>query len=219
MTDMFNGYWVEFVTIAVVHLIAVASPGPDFAIVVKHAVKFGRRAAIMTSIGIAIGILLHVFYSIVGLSLIIKNSPLLYQSLLFLAAGYFCYIGFLSLRSKPEDVQVTSVTGIRDNSKDPMSDVKALRIGFITNGINPKATLFFLSLFSVVIAPTTPLAVKWGYGIYVAIATGCWFIGLSLLLSNSHVDQYLQRYRHLIDRMMGVVLILLAISLIYTSIV
>jgi threonine/homoserine/homoserine lactone efflux protein len=71
-----------------------------------------------------------------------------------------------------------------------------------------------LSLFSVVIAPTTSEAIRWGYGVYLAIATGVWFIILSILLSNSHIDQYLQRYRHVIDRLMGVVLIVLAISLV-----
>ena len=61
----------EFLTIALIHLVAVASPGPDFAIVVRHSVSFGRRAAMYTSIGIGLGILIHVAYSLVGLSVII----------------------------------------------------------------------------------------------------------------------------------------------------
>lgn len=215
---MSESLWLEFMTIAGVHLIAVASPGPDFAIVLKQVINQGRRAAIFSSIGIGMGIMLHVVYSIFGLSLLIKNTPVLYSIMLYAAAGYLFYIGVLALRSQPFEsdtvVQNDTPTALRSNNNVQQSNWQAFRLGFVTNGLNPKATLFFLSLFSVVIAPTTSEAIRWGYGVYLAIATGVWFIILSILLSNSHIDQYLQRYRHVIDRLMGVVLIVLAISLV-----
>lgn len=210
--------WLEFITIAGVHLIAVASPGPDFAIVLKQVINQGRRAAIFSSVGIGLGIMLHVMYSILGLSLLIKNTPMLYNIMLYAAAGYLFYIGVLALRSQPSESAVIrpNDNGLasRSGSKGEQSIWQAFRLGFVTNGLNPKATLFFLSLFSVVVAPTTNDAVRWGYGVYLAVATGLWFVTLSILLSNSHIDQYLQRYRHVIDRLMGVVLIVLAISLV-----
>lgn len=210
--------WLEFITIAGVHLIAVASPGPDFAIVLKQVINQGRRAAIFSSVGIGLGIMLHVMYSILGLSLLIKNTPMLYNIMLYAAAGYLFYIGVLALRSQPSESAVIAPNdnglAFRSGSKGEQSIWQAFRLGFVTNGLNPKATLFFLSLFSVVVAPTTNDAVRWGYGVYLAVATGLWFVTLSILLSNSHIDQYLQRYRHVIDRLMGVVLIVLAISLV-----
>lgn len=210
--------WLEFITIAGVHLIAVASPGPDFAIVLKQVINQGRRAAIFSSVGIGLGIMLHVMYSILGLSLLIKNTPMLYNIMLYAAAGYLFYIGVLALRSQPSESAVIrpNDNGLasRSGSKGEQSIWQAFRLGFVTNGLNPKATLFFLSLFSVVVAPTTNDAVRWGYGVYLAVATGLWFVTLSILLSNSHIDQYLQRYRHVIDRLMGVVLIVLAFSLV-----
>ena len=51
MSDLFSQYWLEFLTIASVHLLAVASPGPDFAVVLKHSISYGRRAAMYTSVG------------------------------------------------------------------------------------------------------------------------------------------------------------------------
>ena len=99
---MLADYWVEFLTIAGVHLIAVASPGPDFAIIVKQVIAYGRKTAIYTSVGIGLGIMLHVIYSILGLGLLIKTTPLLYQGLLYLSAGYLTYIGIKSLLSKPD---------------------------------------------------------------------------------------------------------------------
>lgn len=210
--------WLEFITIAGVHLIAVASPGPDFAIVLKQVINQGRRAAIFSSVGIGLGIMLHVMYSILGLSLLIKNTPVLYNIMLYAAAGYLFYIGVLALRSQPSESAVIAPNdnglASRSGRKGEQSIWQAFRLGFVTNGLNPKATLFFLSLFSVVVAPTTNDAVRWGYGVYLAVATGLWFVTLSILLSNSHIDQYLQRYRHVIDRLMGVVLIVLAFSLV-----
>ena len=215
---MSESLWLEFITIAGVHLIAVASPGPDFAIVLKQVINQGRRAAIFSSVGIGLGIMLHVMYSILGLSLLIKNTPMLYNIMLYAAAGYLFYIGVLALRSQPSESAVIALNdnglASRSGSKSEQSIWQAFRLGFVTNGLNPKATLFFLSLFSVVVAPTTNDVVRWGYGVYLAVATGIWFVTLSILLSNSHIDQYLQRYRHVIDRLMGVVLIVLAISLV-----
>lgn len=220
---MSDSIWLEFITIAGVHLIAVASPGPDFAIVLKQVINQGRRAAIYSSIGIGLGIMLHVVYSILGLSLLIKSTPMLYNIMLYAAAGYLFYIGVLALRSQPTEEMahdnglsgsiITKQPASTQQPK-PQSNWQAFRLGFVTNGLNPKATLFFLSLFSVVVAPSTSDSVRWGYGVYLSVATGIWFISLSVLLSNSHIDQYLQRYRHVIDRLMGVVLIVLAISLV-----
>lgn len=208
---MFSQYWVEFLTIAGVHLIAVASPGPDFAIVVKQVVAFGRKPAIYTSLGVGLGIMLHVIYSIFGLGMLIKTTPLLYQGLLYVVASYLIYIGVLSLRSKPYIAEQTDVD--TPNLLMP-SALSAFRLGFITNGLNPKATLFFLSLFTAIISPSTPESIRWAYGVYLAVATGLWFILLSVLLSHSRIDRHLKRYRHVIDRLMGVVLILLALSIV-----
>ena len=74
MLENFSTYWLEFITIASVHFLAVASPGPDLAIVLKHSISYGRRAAIWTSIGIGSGILIHVIYSLLGIGLLINTN-------------------------------------------------------------------------------------------------------------------------------------------------
>ena len=61
---------MEFLTIALAHAIAVASPGPDFALVLKTSLAKGHRAGAIAALGIASGISLHMFYCIVGLELI-----------------------------------------------------------------------------------------------------------------------------------------------------
>jgi RhtB (resistance to homoserine/threonine) family protein len=205
-------YLNEFITIALVHLVAVASPGPDFAIVVRHSVAYGRRIAIYTSVGIGLAILLHVAYSLVGLSVIIASTPWLFTTISYFAAAYLLYLAIGALRSGPSKAGDPRT---QVNKKlPPISVKKAFWTGFLTNGLNPKATLFFLSLFTAIIDVNTPIMVKAGYGLYLAVATGLWFCFLSYLLSTSKVAQLIGEKGYWLDRTMGVLLVGLATKLV-----
>lgn len=206
-------YWLEFVTIAAVHLLAVASPGPDFAVVLKHSIGFGRRAAILTSIGVGLGILVHVAYSLLGLGLLIKTTPGLFQVISYIAAAYLAYIGWGALMSKPQVVSAEQPLPIQHD----ISDKKALLVGFLTNGLNPKATLFFLSVFAVAVSAETPVGIKLIYGLYLALATGVWFCILSYFLSTQKVRIFIGEKGYWFDRLMGVVLLALALKLVWPT--
>jgi RhtB (resistance to homoserine/threonine) family protein len=211
LIEYVHQYWLEFLTIASVHLLAVASPGPDFAIVLKHSISFGRRAAIITSIGVGVGILIHVGYSLLGIGILIKTTPVLFQVFSYIAAMYLLYLGLGAIRSSASK-HLNSVEFKK--TMHIISDNKAFMVGFLTNGLNPKATLFFLSVFAVAVSPDTPNAIKLGYGLYLAVATGIWFCVLSLFLSSKRVRLYIAKKGYWFDRGMGVVLILLAIKLV-----
>ncbi len=94
-------YWSEFLTVALVHLLAVASPGPDFAVVVRQSVSRGRVAGSWTAFGVGTAILLHVAYSLLGIGLIVSQSIVLFNLFKWLAAGYLIYIGLKALRAGP----------------------------------------------------------------------------------------------------------------------
>ncbi len=214
----------QFFLIAAVHLLAVASPGPDFAIILKQSIRYDRRTAIITSFGIATGILLHVTYSLVGIGLLIASDERLFTALKYLAASYFCYIAWHGLRAKkPENnrselsVSSSENSENNNNNSDIPSTKKAFFTGFLVNGLNVKATLFFVSLFSVVIEPITPFAIKLTYGLYMTVATAAWFVFLSYLLTHQRVSYFLQLKGYLLDRVMGLVLLLLAIQLVLSD--
>ncbi len=222
---LIQNYWMEFFTIATVHLLAVASPGPDFAVVLKHSISFGRRAAVLTSIGVGLGILVHVAYSLLGIGLLIKTTPWIFNLFSYVAAGYLAYLGWGAIRSQPsnnQSVNVESSDSEGSNTKSineqtieiTMSDKKAFWIGLLTNGLNPKATVFFLSLFAVVVSAQTPNSVKLFYGLYLAVATGIWFCMLSYVLSSKNIRAFIQRKSYWFDRVMGAILILLAVKLV-----
>lgn len=201
-------YLNEFLVVALVHLLAVISPGPDFAVVIRNSVSAGRQAGLMTALGVGSGIFLHVAYSLLGIGLIVSQSIWLFNLLKLLAAAYLLYIGIRALGSRPQphgsDVPVAPVR---------MSARKAFSVGFITNGLNPKATLFFLSVFTLVISPQTPTLIQAGYGVYLALATTLWFCLVALLFSQAAVRRGFARMGHWFDRLMGAVLVGLGLHL------
>ncbi|MDO9623254.1 MAG: LysE family transporter [Pseudomonas sp.] len=206
-------YWTEFFTVALIHLLAVASPGPDFAIVVRESVAFGRRAGIFTALGVGVGIFVHVAYSLLGIGLIVSQSIVLFNALKWLAAAYLLYIGIKALRAKPADSTRVELSA----EQAQRSARAAFTTGFVTNGLNPKATLFFLSLFTVVINPHTPLTVQAGYGLYLALATALWFCLVAMLFSQQRVRSGFARMGHWFDRLMGAVLVALGVKLAFSE--
>jgi len=182
-------------------------------VVVRESVTHGRRAGTWTALGVGSAIFLHVTYSLLGIGLIVSQSIVLFNALKWLAAAYLLYIGFKALRARPAD-PATAETIAPPAARTPRGAYVA---GFVTNGLNPKATLFFLSLFTVVINPHTPLLVQAGYGVYLACATAAWFCLVALLFSQQRVRAGFARMGHWFDRMMGVVLVGLGIKLAFTE--
>ncbi|MFK7864408.1 MAG: LysE family translocator [Pseudohongiellaceae bacterium] len=204
-------YWAEFLTIAVAHLFAVASPGPDFAVVLKQSVSAGTRTGVWTSLGVAAAILLHVSYCVLGVALILLNSPTLFMVVKYLAALYLLYLGIVSIR---DSYRKQAEQGVSTNHQTTESTpLSAFYIGFLTNGLNPKATLFFLSLFTVVIAPTTPFMVQVGYGLYLSLATFLWFALLSFFLGRAKFREAILNLGVWFERIMGLILLILAFQI------
>ena len=82
-------YLDEFLIIALVHLLAVASPGPDFAIILKQSIRYGLSTALATSLGIGVGILVHVAYSLVGIGVIIASNDIAIYAIEIYCGGLF----------------------------------------------------------------------------------------------------------------------------------
>ncbi|MCQ8891157.1 LysE family translocator [Pseudoalteromonas carrageenovora] len=205
-------YLDEFLLIAIAHFFAVASPGPDFAVVLKQSVQQGRRNALWTSAGVGVAILLHVGYCVLGVALILTQSPNLFIALKYLAGAYLAYLGVQALRAaKPPE---NTSDAIENKIVLEESVWLAFRRGFLTNALNPKATLFFMSLFTLVISVTTPTSVQIAYGVYMALATWVWFSMLSLVLSKPGVRGFFQKSGYWFDRGIGVILIALAIRVV-----
>lgn len=189
--------------VAGIHLLAAMSPGPDFAMVMRNSLVYSRRTGVLAALGLSLGIALHVTYSLLGIGLLISRSILLFNAIKWIGALYLIFIGVRSLISRrpKDDKQLLSV------EKQDLTTGQALRMGFLTNALNPKATLFFLALFTTVVSPSTPIAYKLVYGVEMVIATFAWFAFVAVILSHSKINSLFARVKHRIEKVFGVVLI------------
>ncbi len=200
----------EFLLVASVHLLAVMSPGPDFAMVLRNSLLYSRRVGVLAAVGLGLGILLHVIYSLLGIGLVISQSIVLFNTIKILGAGYLIYMGIKSLLAKKVISNSEATTEVVVQKE--ISNFAAVKMGFLTNALNPKATLFFLALFTQVIDPSTPLAIKTLYGIEMAFATFAWFSIVALLLTHKRINRLFSGIKHYIEKLFGVILIGLGIK-------
>lgn len=219
-----TSYIPEFLTIATMHALAVISPGPDFAMVLRQSLRHGRATAIWTSVGIGCGLLIHITYSLLGLGLFLQNSATALTIVKWLGAAYLAWIGVQALLARPREDDVgrgLSPTGSEDIGDKPRPTVPnpraAWTTGFLVNVLNPKAAMFFLSLFPLAVSATTPKAVQVGYGVWMTVTTIGWFALVSVVFAKEEVRRAFLRHGHWIDRALGVVFLGFAASLLLVS--
>ena len=161
------------------------------------------------ALGFALGVCVHVSYCIVGIAAIVSQSILLFSFIKYIGAGYLIYIGCKSLRSR--GFQKMTGTEIRRQSDIPWH--RAIGMGFLTNILNPKATMFFFTLFTQVIDPHTPLAIQILYGVTAVAMNISWFSFVSFVLTAPARQSHCLKSSKWIDRACGGLIIAFGIRL------
>jgi threonine/homoserine/homoserine lactone efflux protein len=200
-----------FLTIAFLQFLALILPGPDFAMLVQNALLYQRRIGIYTALGIALGILVHVSYCIFGLALVIAHSLTLFTTIKLLGATYLMYVGAKALLPTP-------VTHTRQSAVTHVSTIlagQAVKQGFFCNVLNPKAGLFFIGLFTLVVQPNTPLIAQAGYGLWMAGTTFIWFALLAFTITHSYFCTMIVRLQFWITKLMGAFLLIFGLRLLF----
>lgn len=205
-------YLPEFLTVALIHLLAVMSPGPDFIMIMKNSLTGSRKAGVYCAIGLGLGILIHITYSLVGIGLIISKSIVLFSAIKYAGALYLIYIGYKALKTKKAALSTAINT-----QRTELTKLQAIKMGFLTNALNPKASLFFFALFSQVINPKTPFIVQTFYGIEMSLMTFIWFAFVAIILSHNIIRKKFTAIQHHVERFFGAVLILLGIKVALSS--
>lgn len=199
---------LELFTVATITVLAVVSPGADFAMVSRNSMVLSRRAGVLTAVGISLGVLVHVAYSLLGVGLVIARSAPLFNLVKYLGAAYLVYLGVSMMRAREAAAGDSPMT---------LTDAGALRVGFLTNATNPKTTLFVVSLFTQVIHPGTPLAVQLGYGAFMSLAHLVWFALVAWAFSSAPAQRAVGAWRRHIERGIGCVLVGLGLTLALAS--
>jgi len=231
-------FWHGFLLITSVHLLAAASPGPDFVLVSQQTLAKGRRTGLICSLGITLGLAVHIIYSVLGLATLIAHSQPLLTAIKWLGGSYLIYLGWqgiqakakkpadLALSAEPTDSgahvpQDTLSTHTALSDKKPPTDTEStasiLRRGFFCNMFNPKAPVYFVAIFTLVLSPDIPLWQLAIYGVWMMVLQMAWFSTVVMLLSIPAIHRRFQCFEHWIDRVLGTAMIILGLNLILRS--
>lgn len=201
-------FWQGFTIVTFVHLLAAASPGPDFALVTKQSLLHGRTAGILTSLGISLGLAIHIFYSAAGLAVVVAHSVEGMVVVKLAGGSYLIYLGIKGLgarhRSADDNQEVQLAT--------TNSAFRMVSTGFFCNALNPKAPVYFLSLFTVILSPEIPLPNLAIYGVWIMVLQMLWFTTLACFFTNTAIRRRVVKLGHWVDHTFGVVMLALGLQ-------
>ncbi|MFA5926527.1 MAG: LysE family transporter [Parcubacteria group bacterium] len=202
-----QNYLLLIGTVALVHLLAAMSPGPDFFMAVRNSLAYSRKTGMWTAVGFGLGMGVHISYCALGLAVIISKSILLFSAIKFLGAGYLVYIGIKSFFSKSPHIEIK-----QEETKEDISALSAVKMGFLTNALNPKVTLFFLGLFTLVISPDIPKSVLLIVSLIMIVNTILWFSLVAVFFTQKRVRKVYERFEGVFSKFFGGLLILLGLK-------
>jgi RhtB (resistance to homoserine/threonine) family protein len=198
-------------TVAAVHWVAMASPGPNVLLVAQTAMSRGRREALAAAAGVASGALLLSGAAALGLGLLVEGAAPLRTAIQLAGAAYLVYLGVQIWRSAGRPL-VVAPAGPRRASL-----ARDFRRGLLTNLTNPKALVFFGS----VLAPTLDVGESGWVGIaavvVIAVDALIWHSLLAVAFARPGVQRGYGRAKTTIDRAVGGLLALIGVRLAWSA--
>ncbi|WP_252179481.1 LysE family transporter [Endozoicomonas sp. 4G] len=197
-------YLPQLISISVIAVLMAISPGADFIMITRNSICFSRRAGVFSSLGVSAALWVHIAYSIAGLAVIISKSIVLFSVLKYAGAAYLIYIGWQTFRSS-NDIELSQAKG-------SMSSLSAFKIGFVTNVLNPKAPIFFLSIFTQIVTPDTPIVIQIIYGAIISATHLIWFTIVAVFFTQPKLLQMFNDSKNTIEKFVGGALIAFGIK-------
>ena len=195
-------------SIAVIHLLAIASPGPTFMVVASHAVAGDRRAGLLVTLGVLIATVVWSMLTAAGLLGVVTQLGWLYLGLKLAGAAYLAWMGVKLLRSA-----MNRLPAMAEADLPTASGLRAVRAGFITNISNPKVVAYYASLFGVMIPHDAPAGVFVGAALTAIVVSAVWWVAVTLFFGLPGIRRAYGLARRWMDGLMGGILIALAARL------
>lgn len=173
----------------------------------RQSIYHGRKARLMTALGIGARISVHVVYTLAGVTALMQATPWLMDTAKYIGAAYLIWLGIQFLRSKGASAAIALES---PDSALVQTAGKAFWMGFLTNATNPKAMLFFLAMFTTLVSPSTPVTVKLFYGVWMCGVNAAWFMAVSVLFSHQRIRERFLAHSRLFDNVIGTILLLFA---------
>ena len=201
--------WVALCTLIFIHFCALITPGPDFFLVSQTAISRSRKDAVLVVLGICLGAMLWSLLALMGLNIIFEKMAWLKQGLLIAGGLYLCWLGFQMLRSAFSKGDETVKQMVL-----PQSPYLFFMKGLLTNLSNPKAIIYFGSVFSLFLA--NPLFDQHHSLLFiiVSIETFLWFLLVAFVFSLPAFRNAYQNFAKWIDGVSGGIFTLLGVYLI-----
>ncbi|WP_411705317.1 threonine export protein RhtC [Edaphovirga cremea] len=192
---------ILFLTVALVHLVALMSPGPDFFFVSQTAASRSRREAMMGVVGISLGIVIWAGVALMGLHLILQKMAWLHQIITVGGGLYLCWMGWQLLRSAKAK-KIANADAEPEVKLAPRG--RTFMRGFLTNLSNPKAVIYFGSVFSLFVGDDVGSAERWGLFVLIVMETFVWFSLVAMIFALPVMRRGYQRLARWIDGVAGV---------------
>jgi threonine efflux protein len=204
---------LSLLTLAGVHLIAVASPGPGFLSVVQTSVRNPRRIMLMHVLGMGLASATWACGAAFGVQAVLVKAAGVYRVLQLAGGLYLAWIGVQSWRHAREPMLPAEGAGVPAHLR-PM---QALRRGFGTNIANPKVMVFYVSIFTAILRPDVPVWVRFVAIGIMLVDNMLWYGGVGYLLSTSKAQAGYGRAKAAIDRTAGTVMFLFGLKLMWNA--
>ncbi|MGR7165538.1 threonine export protein RhtC [Klebsiella aerogenes] len=188
-----------FLTVALVHIIALMSPGPDFFFVSQTAVSRSRKEAMMGVLGITGGVMVWAGVALLGLHLIIEKMAWLHTLIMVGGGLYLCWMGYQMLRGALKKTDVSVAEPQVELARSGRSFLK----GLLTNLANPKAIIYFGSVFSLFVGDNIGAGARWGIFLLIVLETLAWFTIVASLFALPKMRRGYQRMAKWIDGIAG----------------
>ena len=199
----------SWLSLLAVSFLGAASPGPSLAVVLQHTLGGGRARGIVCAWAHSTGIGIYALVTLLGLTALLKHAPLVFNAITLLGGLYLAWLGIQALRSK-RGLSEKLATGKHT------SLFMAARDGIAISLLNPKIILFYVALFGQFVATATNITDKSLIVVTPLLIDGLWYSFIALVLSHGKILPELKKKAGLIDKITGIVLILLAIRVWFT---
>ncbi|PMM58044.1 LysE family translocator [Vibrio splendidus] len=206
-----------FVTVAIAHFLALLSPGPDFVIVVKSAVRNKGTKALGVAFGIASANAVYIALCLVGVGSILAASVSVMIALKIVGGLFIVYLAVQAIRAKK--CNYNNIDVVPENASSQTTFLKEFITGFLSGALNPKNLLFYLSLFTVVLNNDVSFMFKLGLGVWMTVVVFVWGAAIIFLLSAPKVRREFTRVAYYIDKVTGVMLGLLGLTIVKSALV
>ncbi|MEQ7807731.1 LysE family translocator [Priestia aryabhattai] len=201
----------NFYLFVITCIFLIILPGPDTAIMTKNTLTVGKQGGFNTMVGICCALSIHTLTAIVGLSAIIAKSALLFSIFKYVGAVYLIYLGVKSLWTLRNKEKIETTETIAKNKYKNKSSFKQ---GFLTNLLNPKIAVFFLTFLPQFVNPGNhtfmPFLIL---GITYIVLTVVWYLFYIYLLNQISAFMKKPKTQKVIEGITGTILIGFGIKL------